>query len=190
MSPINPLVRVISGGQAGVDRGALDAAIELNFPYGGFCPKGRRAEDGVIPATYKLAETKVSAYPYRTELNITSSDATLILYREDGIEESGTALTYKLCCKHHKPVFQLNFDWCTDEDLLAEAVRVVMGEWLIGFEEYTLNVAGPRESKFPGIQAQTKAFVMRMLTWKRESAYPSQPTAGTPQTPLDGDPQL
>ncbi len=71
--------RVISGGQTGVDRAALDAAMKLGIEVGGFCPKGRRAEDGPIDEQYPLTETASRAYPVRTEKNVAASDGTLIL---------------------------------------------------------------------------------------------------------------
>jgi hypothetical protein len=73
------LLKVISGGQTGVDRAALDAAIELGLDHGGWCPRGRPAEDGVIPARYRLTETRESTYPTRTRYNVLDSDGTLII---------------------------------------------------------------------------------------------------------------
>jgi hypothetical protein len=74
------LEKIISGGQTGVDRGALDAALEASFPCGGWCPKGRKAEDGPIPARYPLKEMDGPAYRLRTERNVRDSDGTLILF--------------------------------------------------------------------------------------------------------------
>ena len=94
-------MKIISGGQTGVDRAALDAALETGIECGGFCPKGRRSEDGIIPEKYPLTETKTDQYPERTELNVKKSDATLVLI--DGEADRGTALTISLCKLHHKP---------------------------------------------------------------------------------------
>jgi hypothetical protein len=76
-----PPSKIISGGQTGVDRAALDAAIELGIPHGGHCPRGRRAEDGRIPDRYQLTETDSAQYRVRTERNVLDADATLILCR-------------------------------------------------------------------------------------------------------------
>src|SRR5947199_5509021 len=82
---------IVSGGQTGVDRAALDVALELGLPCGGWCPRGRRAEDGPIPAHYPLCETRSPIYPVRARWNVRDSDATLILTR--GRADRGTALT-------------------------------------------------------------------------------------------------
>ena len=84
-------LRVISGGQTGVDRAALDAAFELALECGGWVPAGRRAEDGPVDARYPLRETAAGDYETRTRLNVRDSDATLILTR--GRPSGGTALT-------------------------------------------------------------------------------------------------
>src|SRR6266571_9073801 len=78
--------KIVSGGQTGVDRAALDVALELGIPCGGWCPRGRRAEDGIIPERYPLIETPTTAYPQRTERNVRDSDGTLVLTvgRADG----------------------------------------------------------------------------------------------------------
>src|SRR5438876_1977372 len=86
--------KIISGGQTGVDRAALDVALELGIPCGGWCPQGRRAEDGVIPARYPLRETPWWGYPQRTEWNVRDSDGTLIL--AEGEPDRGTVLTREL----------------------------------------------------------------------------------------------
>src|SRR5436305_1193025 len=82
---------IFSGGQTGVDRAALDVALELGIPCSGWCPRGRRAEDGTIPPRYPLQETRSLAYPVRTRWNVRDSDGTLILTR--GRPDRGTALT-------------------------------------------------------------------------------------------------
>ena len=75
---LRSLKKIISGGQTGVDRAALDFAIEHDIPYGGWCPKGRKAEDGPIGSRYLLKETPTSTYPQRTEWNVRDSDGTVI----------------------------------------------------------------------------------------------------------------
>lgn len=92
---------IVSGGQTGVDRAALDAARAKGLPQGGWCPRGRRAEDGVIPACYPLHETDTDAYEARTECNVRDSDATLIVTR--GKPTGGTAFTVAMACKWNRP---------------------------------------------------------------------------------------
>src|SRR5947209_17179443 len=109
------LKKVVSGGQTGVDRAALDAALELGVPCGGWCPRGRRAEDGPIPERYPLRETSWDGYPQRTEWNVRDSDGTLILTR--GEPDRGTALTARLANTQNKPclVIDLALPWDIEE---------------------------------------------------------------------------
>ena len=146
--------KIVSGGQSGVDRGALDAAITLGITHGGWCPRGRLAEDGPIPEQYRLTETDSPEYAVRTERNVVDSDATLILYRDQ--LRGGTELTRQLARKHGKPCLPVDLNDPPD-------VREV-SDWLNAHEPEVLNVAGPRESQSPGIGAQASAFVCRLLT--------------------------
>jgi hypothetical protein len=146
--------RVVSGGQTGVDRAALDVAIALGIAHGGWCPRGRRAEDGVIPARYTLVEHASAEYAARTEANVIDSNGTLILCR--GEMSGGTALTRELAARHGKPL--LVVDLARDPD--ADAVR----RWLSDNHVDVLNVAGPRESQRPGIGARVHAFLLAALS--------------------------
>ena len=101
-------MKIISGGQTGVDRAALDAAIELGIAHGGWCPLGRLAEDGRIPDRYQLRETDSPEYAVRTERNVVESDATLILYR--GRISGGTELTLRLAQRHGRPHMAVDLD--------------------------------------------------------------------------------
>ena len=145
--------KIVSGGQTGVDRGALDAAIALGIPHGGWCPRGRLAEDGTIPARYQLTETDSPEYRARTEKNVRDSDATLILYR--GELKGGTELTRQLAKRHAKPCLVVDLDHPTD----LEEIR----QWLSQPQITVLNVAGPRESQSPGISARAADFLNRLL---------------------------
>lgn len=149
------MVRIVSGGQTGVDRAALDAAIELSIPHGGWCPKGRRAEDGRIPAQYRLTETAAREYWVRTEQNVVDSDATLILYRHR--LSGGTEFTFRMTRKHGKPCLSIELEqgdhW---ESYLA---------WLQQHRVQVLNCAGPRESTMPGIYQHAKIFFIQL--WRR-----------------------
>jgi hypothetical protein len=145
--------RIISGGQTGVDRAALDVAMELSIPCGGWCPRGRRAEDGVIPTRYPLQEAESPRYPVRTALNVRDSDGTLILTR--GKPDRGTALTRDLARRYRKPYRVVDFERTPD----AASIR----RWIEEKKLRTLNVAGPRESSCPGIHEQAKAFLRQVL---------------------------
>jgi hypothetical protein len=150
----NTPLRIFSGGQTGVDRAALDAAIELGLPHGGWCPLGRRAEDGRIPDIYDLQETDSTQYHVRTRLNVSDSDATLIITRGEPV--GGTELTIRIAREQGKPLFIV--DLSGQESCMA-AVR----EWLHDGDFQTLNVAGPRESQQPGIGGETIEFLRQAL---------------------------
>jgi hypothetical protein len=147
------LARVISGGQTGVDRAALDVAIELGIPCGGYCPRGRRAEDGKIPAHYLLSETDSPYYPERTARNVADADATLVLVR--GKVSGGSSLTVKLARQAGQPVLVVDLEANPE----VAAVRVWLAEHAIA----RLNVAGPRESENPGLHDQAAAFLRAVL---------------------------
>jgi hypothetical protein len=134
------LLTILSGGQAGVDRGALDAALELGNPCGGWCPKGRAAEDGPIPPRYPLHQVD-GGYANRTRRNVAESDGTLVLYRRALTE--GTQLTLDACRELGKPVCLVDAD-VSSPAMAAIAARRFIEEH--GIEK--LNVAGPRESRW------------------------------------------
>ena len=146
-------ITIVSGGQTGADRAALDWAIARGIDHGGWCPRGRRAEDGAIAARYRLRETPSGEYPQRTEWNVRDSDGTLVLTR--GRAEGGTAFTIALARGRRRPL--LVVDLATDPDP-AEAAR-----WVHEAEVAVLNVAGPRESQRPGIGVQARAFLERLF---------------------------
>ena len=147
------LTQIISGGQTGVDRGALDAAIELGIDHGGVCPRGRLAEDGRIPNRYALTELSSRKYAVRTEQNVFDSDATLIMY--NGSLSGGTAFTHRMCIKNRKPF--LLFD--LTKPLEIEEVT----DWLTDNAVCKLNCAGPRESANPGIQSVTQGLCKELF---------------------------
>jgi hypothetical protein len=141
--------KIVSGGQTGVDRAGLDVAIALNIPHGGWCPKGRKAEDGTIPAVYQLQETPTAEYRQRTEWNVRDSDGTLVLTR--GEPTGGTALTIKLAAACSRP--------CLVIDLNASPAPETVGTWLAANRIRRLNIAGPRESGCPGIHDEAVKFL-------------------------------
>ena len=137
-----------------MDRAALDVALELGIPCGGWCPKGRKAEDGALPLRYPMRETPDEDYAQRTEWNVRDSDGTLVLNR--GLLDGGTALTVELAQQHRKP--------CLVMDLERTPDAAVVRAWLGRRKIRTLNVAGPRESKNPGVYRGTAAFLRHVLT--------------------------
>ncbi len=146
-------MKIISGGQTGVDRAALDAAGDLGVPQGGWCPLGRRAEDGPIPERYPLVEVASPDYAVRTERNVLDSDATLILTRAE--PAGGTALTAQLAQRHRKPLLVVE----PDDPTAPERIAAWLGEHAFA----VLNVAGPRESQSPGIGAVAERVLREAL---------------------------
>lgn len=147
------LLRIVSGGQTGVDRAALEAACDLDFPHGGWCPRGRLAEDGPIPERFQLSETESPLYHIRTERNVVDSDGTLILHR--GKLKGGTLLTRRLAKAHGRPLLLVDLD-------LESSPDRALG-WIHDQHIHVLNVAGPRESTNPGIQVAALAWMLRLL---------------------------
>ncbi|MDE3061202.1 MAG: putative molybdenum carrier protein, partial [Pseudomonadota bacterium] len=128
------------GGQTGVDRAALDVAMARGISCGGWCPKGREAEDGALPEHYPLTETASKSHEERTGYNVRDADGTLIIVR--GILAGGTAVTLMMTDRHQKPCHILQADKPDMEELRG---------WIIEQRIRILNVAGPRESESPGI---------------------------------------
>lgn len=143
---------IISGGQTGVDRAALDFAIRHHIPCEGWCPKGRKAEDGIIPIHYPLKEMHTASYADRTRQNILDSDATLILIQD--LMDPGTKLTHKLCKDLKK---QVHFQVLEDQRAVANTLK-----WIILTQARRLNVAGPRESLAPGIYFKALQFFEKL----------------------------
>ena len=148
-------IKIVSGGQTGVDRAALDAALELDFPCGGWCPRGRMAEDGAIPESYPLDELRSPSYAARTRLNVEDSDGTLVLCDQE--PSGGTALTVDLALSSLKPLLVIKL-----KEKQGKLVRDTVA-WLKANEIKILNVAGPRESGSPGIYARAGKFMKEVL---------------------------
>lgn len=149
-------MRIISGGQTGVDRAALDTAIELGLEHGGWCPQGRKAEDGIIACRYRLHETADDKYAARTRLNVQDADGTLILYC--GSLAGGTQLTAQLAGQLHKPLLLVDLG----NPAPVEEIRA----WLSANHIATVNIAGPRESKNPGIYQEARRLLHTLFKAK------------------------
>lgn len=138
------VLMIISGGQTGADRAALDAARALGLPHGGWLPKGRKTETGPLPARYNLQEMPSYRYRDRTEKNVLVADATLIC--SFGPLSGGSALTEAFAIRHDRPFLHINFDYTNQQ----QAVRLV-SQWLESLSCSILNVAGQRASTEPRI---------------------------------------
>lgn len=136
--------KIISGGQTGADQAALDAAIELGIPHGGWVPKGRKTEKGPLPDKYHVQEMPTSSYPTRTEQNVIDSDGTLIITH--GTLTGGSALTMELAVKHNRPCLHIDLDIARGF-VVADMVK----SWIQMNGVQVLNVAGSRASKDPDI---------------------------------------
>jgi hypothetical protein len=141
-----PLTRIVSGGQTGADRAALDWAIARGIPHGGWCPRGRRAEDGVIPARYGLEETPAEAYEQRTEWNVRDADGTAILSLAEALT-GGSRWTAECARALGKPWIHLSAQ--AHGACAAARLRRFLADHAIR----VLNVAGPRASGEPGVGA-------------------------------------
>lgn len=140
--------KVVSGGQTGVDRAALDVALSLGIEIGGWCPKHRWAEDGTIPAKYPLFETRSSDVHVRTQRNVEISSATLVLTR--GSPMGGTRYTVEIADSICRPVLVIDLN-----DGQPDHVQAI-ARWLDQVKPAVLNVTGPRESGAPGVTDQAK----------------------------------
>jgi Circularly permutated YpsA SLOG family len=150
------ILKIVSGGQTGVDRAALDVAIKLGIPHGGWVPKGRLAEDGPLPETYAVRETSTAVHAERTEKNVIDSDGTLIISR--GKISGGSRFTREMATRHGRPWLHVDLNRTA-----AFRAAVMIAEWLGLHPIRVLNVAGPRASKDPQIYQDTLALLESVL---------------------------
>ena len=168
--------KIISGGQTGADRAGLDFAIETDLEHGGYVPRGRKAEDGRIDDRYNLVELSISSYPARTRKNIEESDGTVIFSLERRLS-GGTKLTRELADKLGKPVLHI-YDSRKERRSYPDSLRLeiqALTDFLRSNKIEVLNVAGPRESKEPGVYEWT-------LTMLRFSLNRAASGAGSQET--------
>jgi hypothetical protein len=171
------IARIVSGGQTGVDRAALDAAIRMGVPHGGWVPRGRLAEDGPLPGHYSVRETRTADYAERTERNVRDSDGTLLITR--GRPSGGSDYTRETALKHRRPFLHVNLN-----RMPAFQAAVTIDRWLTENSIRTLNVAGPRASKDPGIYQATlgllEAVYYLNLSSTEPRTTPAEPEHDTP----------
>lgn len=151
-------LRIVSGGQTGVDQAALEVAAELYLPCGGWCPKGRLQEDGVIDGRFVLQEAIGPDWALRTELNVRHSDGTLVLTGWEA--QDGTPLTTELALFYERPHFEIDLS----EPALADETVNEFRAWIEAHRIRTLNVGGPRESLRPGsVKSNARQILRRLL---------------------------
>jgi hypothetical protein len=146
--------KIVSGGQTGADRGGLDAAVAMGLPHGGWCPAGRRAEDGRVPGAYRLSETSGASYEQRTEMNVRDSDGTVVFTL--GPMTPGSRRTVRCASDLRRPCLHIALDTETEPSARLR-------QWCVQHGITTLNVAGTRESKARGIQDRVRAVVVDAL---------------------------
>lgn len=154
------VIKIGSGGQTGADRGGLEAADRLGLRRGGVAPAGWRAEDGVIPEWYRTGMTESDSWAYRprTKANVLGHDGTLIVSFGELPFDSGSMLTYQLARQYGRPCLHMIM-----ERLEHPVGRALILGWLEGRNIRTLNIAGPRESREPGLQAAACRALVALL---------------------------
>jgi hypothetical protein len=159
-------MKIISGGQTGVDRAALDVAIERGIDWGGWCPKGGWAEDLQTPPglLHKYSHLKATPEPHplqRTEWNVRDSDATLIIVDSAGIAISiGTRRAQEWARQHGKPFLIVDV---SDPEAPARAATWVLAQQKRFGADMTLGIGGPRDSEASGIYARARLLIATVL---------------------------
>ena len=158
--------RIISGGQTGVDRAGLVAAMTYSIPIGGWLPKGRLAEDGVVPEDFYDMQECEGGYRERTRANVRSANATLVLSDRFPIT-GGTAYTAEVAKELGRPYKIVNLDACDAVTQIRDWMLLLEDSQEKELKKIILNIAGPRESISPGIFAKAKAILIDVFGWFR-----------------------
>jgi putative molybdenum carrier protein len=159
------LLRIISGGQTGVDRGALDAALDLGVECGGCCPAGRLAEDGIIPERYPVIELEDGGYAERTAQNVMDSDGTLIISNDEPM--GGTRETIERCIEKGKPYLIIKHREMSTPEAKGKALKFLQNRHI-----RRLNVAGPRASQWPeghALTYQIMSAILRRISGQKDA---------------------
>jgi hypothetical protein len=183
--PTDSVFKIVSGGQTGADRAALDAALKLKIPCGGWCPADRRAEDGIIPDRYPLTPLAGAGYRARTRQNVLDSDGTVVL--SFGKLTGGLKATAGDCRRLSKPCLVIDAKLTT-----PSKAAILLAVFLLRHRIHTLNVAGPRASGQPGIYVFVVEVLMHLLASSRSSprlavAPKGHSLRGIRNMPLRGD---
>ena len=155
--PLNGDLKIISGGQTGADRAALDVAIKLKIPCGGWCPEDRRAEDGPIAERYPLTPLPGAGYRQRTRKNVQDSDGTAIF--SFGLLTGGSKATAKFCEQNEKPCLIVDA-----QNTTAVEAAILVAVFLLRHRIHTLNIAGPRASGQPKIYGFVRDVMLKLLS--------------------------
>jgi hypothetical protein len=155
-------ITIVSGGQTGADRAALDFALEAHLQHDGWCPRGRLAEDGSLPSRYQLRETPSRRYSQRTEWNVRDSDATVV-FTIAPAATGGTALAMEFACRLGRPRLHLHRGADGSVDRVTEDAAARLLQFLAEHRVGRLNVAGPRASQEPEIGEFVRRVLLRAL---------------------------
>jgi hypothetical protein len=148
--------KIISGGQTGADRAALDISMAFGIPHGGWIPKGRKTEDGRLPDRYRMKEVLSISYAQSSQMNVLDSDGTLIV--SHGRLTGVPASTQELSKKHRRPCLHIDL-----EEIAYDKATDIVCSWIEIRGIHTLNVAGPRATRDPNIYEATKELLKRII---------------------------
>ncbi len=154
------LEKIISGGQTGVDRAALDFAIDHKIPHGGWVPNGRLSEDGQVPDRYQMQEHLSKSYPPRTKDNVRDADATVIFTNGPINQENGCILTASACLEYKKPYVVISLVRVDDDEAVL-AIEILLRE----HRPKILNMAGTRGSRNPDVVKVRRVLDRAILPW-------------------------